>query len=238
MNEILPLNKTSHQTALLIFARSAKNEAMHKNLLKNHSLKHNIQLSEVLISKTKNTSQKTGLEIIECNDLNQKGNIFEERLANAIEHTFDLGFDSVITIGTDTPALTSDIIKKGLESLQHADLILGPSTDGGIYLIGLNRSTYNRKNFMALPWLSDQLFQNSYENAQNQGLGVVCLERLIDVDDTQDLYAVFQHLRPTDILFQLLLLLLNILRESFITHQVSPCSNPISAFGLRAPPMA
>src|SRR5205085_5355768 len=74
--------------------------------------------------------------------LPQRGDGFGERLTFAAEDLFQCGFASVCLIDSDSPTVLSDVYKKAVEWLSKpADcVVLGPSDDGGYYLIGLKRN--------------------------------------------------------------------------------------------------
>ena len=70
----------------------------------------------------------------------QKGNDLGERLNSAITHAHDLGFNPIIVLGADSPTIPASFIETALNVLLRGetDVVLGPTTDGGYYLIGLN----------------------------------------------------------------------------------------------------
>ena len=70
----------------------------------------------------------------------QVGRDLGERLVNAMEKKFDEGFRKVIFIGTDTPLLNAEEIRYAIDQLSHCEVVIGPTTDGGYYLIGFSAS--------------------------------------------------------------------------------------------------
>ena len=71
------------------------------------------------------------------NSFVQQGQDLGERMSNAFARTFESGRDKVVLIGTDCPTLQSQHLLQAFEALNHSDLVLGPATDGGYYLIGM-----------------------------------------------------------------------------------------------------
>jgi glycosyltransferase A (GT-A) superfamily protein (DUF2064 family) len=72
--------------------------------------------------------------------LSQSGGRFGERLQNAVGEVFALGFTSVAVVGGDAPALSGrdlDLVFRALEA-ERSTVVLGPSRDGGVYLVGLS----------------------------------------------------------------------------------------------------
>jgi len=118
-----------NKTAILIFARSIKEELKHKPFLAQNSL-----ISE-LHNTTINTAKQTGLPVLICNETSQTGRNFGERYTNAIEHIFNIGYSNVITIGNDCPELKLEHIINTKKALHHQKIGIGGTYDGGFYLI-------------------------------------------------------------------------------------------------------
>ena len=62
-----------------------------------------------------------------------------QRLAEAFENSFRAGSSASIIIGSDCPALTSEVLAAAFDSLRTNPVVFGPATDGGYYLVGLTR---------------------------------------------------------------------------------------------------
>jgi len=62
----------------------------------------------------------------------------------------------VITIGNDTPILKSHHIVEASRQLESKNVVLGPSLDGGFYLLGIHKTHFNREQFIDLPWQNEQ----------------------------------------------------------------------------------
>ncbi|MHB1556396.1 MAG: TIGR04283 family arsenosugar biosynthesis glycosyltransferase [Isosphaeraceae bacterium] len=103
-------------------------------------------------------------------------------------------FDAMLTearsaaiIGTDCPALTATILSEAFDSLGDHDLVLGPATDGGYYLIGLRRPA--PELFEGMPWGTSSVLFETLARAERLGLTVHQLAALDDVDEPDDLPA-------------------------------------------------
>jgi rSAM/selenodomain-associated transferase 1 len=72
----------------------------------------------------------------------QMGNDLGDRMKNAFEQVFSRGFNRVLLIGSDSPDLTNLLIDEALGALQEYDAVVGPSHDGGYYLIAFKRDTF------------------------------------------------------------------------------------------------
>ena len=88
-------------------------------------------------------------------------------------------------IGTDCPGITARIVADAFEALRDHDLVLGPATDGGYYLIGLRRPVPDL--FDGMPWGTSKVLSETLARAQRLGLGVHLLPPLDDVDEPDDL---------------------------------------------------
>jgi len=93
---------------------------------------------------------------------------------------------SVVLIGCDLPDLTSALISKAFEVLQSNDLVLGPSCDGGYYLIGLKKETPDL--FKEISWSTEKVLKQTLERAKRLSLKVQLLEKLRDIDTLDDLH--------------------------------------------------
>lgn len=90
-----------------------------------------------------------------------------------------------ILIGTDIPELSCEILAQASANLDSHDLVIGPTYDGGYYLIGMRR--VHEELFQDVVWGGDSVLEKSLEIADNLGLSVHLLTRLRDLDNSQDL---------------------------------------------------
>jgi uncharacterized protein len=108
-----------------------------------------------------------------------------DRLAAAFSQAFAEGHSGAIAIGSDCPALGLEHFTAAVTSLQRRDMVIGPATDGGYYLIGLRRPA--PALFEGIPWGSGQVLAQTLVAAQTQGLSVAQLSPLSDIDRPEDL---------------------------------------------------
>jgi glycosyltransferase A (GT-A) superfamily protein (DUF2064 family) len=179
--------EVKHQnTAVLIFSRSAAEEAALKRFAPAQGYRRNVAIAHQFIAHTDRVAAQSGLPVLCCNAAIQQGSSFEERFANAMEWAFAQGYENIISIGTDCPALTPEMLRLAAENLQAGKTILGPSKDGGVYMVGLHRADYNRADFMSLSWESSRLLQSWTEQANVQGQLLEIGLLAADVDDAID----------------------------------------------------
>jgi rSAM/selenodomain-associated transferase 1 len=118
----------------------------------------------------------------------QRGADLGARMLHAFREAFAGGSRRVVVIGTDCPDLRSEHVREAMRHLETKDAVLGPSEDGGYYLIGLRRP--HGCLFEHMPWSTGEVLQRTRETLRGTGLTWAELETLRDVDDENDLRAV------------------------------------------------
>ena len=113
----------------------------------------------------------------------QRGDSFGERLTNAATDLLRVGFESCCLINSDSPTVTADAFRQAVAKLQRADnhIVLGPSDDGGYYLIGM-RKVY-RRLFEDIDWSTERVFAQTLDRARELTLSVHVLPKFYDIDD-------------------------------------------------------
>jgi rSAM/selenodomain-associated transferase 1 len=119
--------------------------------------------------------------------MEQRGEDLGERLEGVAEQAFDLGFGPLIFIGADSPTLPPSFIATTIDSLAAAesDIALGPTEDGGFYLVGLRSHT--RGIFQHIAWSTSEAYAQTARNAARLGLRLLELPLWYDVDTPADL---------------------------------------------------
>ncbi len=114
-----------------------------------------------------------------------------QRLDTALHASRDSGCDHSLVVGTDCPALGPLQISRASHWLETHDVVLGPASDGGYYLIGVNHNGVTTESqrllFNNIDWGTDQVLQQTLLAARSQGLRVALLETLDDIDRPDDL---------------------------------------------------
>jgi rSAM/selenodomain-associated transferase 1 len=138
------------------------------------------------IEKMRSTLQEQDLfTASKTSFISQQGEDLGERMNLAFKSLLK-NHESVVLIGCDLPELTSTIITQAFEALQNNDLVLGPSYDGGYYLIGLNKVQSDL--FKGISWSTEKVLKQTLERAQQLSLKVQLLDRLQDIDTLEDLH--------------------------------------------------
>lgn len=114
--------------------------------------------------------------------LPQIGDGLSERLTCMFQQLFDKGHDGVIATDSDSPTLPPENLQAAVDCLAAggADVVLGPSDDGGYYLIGSRQ--LHRGLFDAMPWSTPQVYEETVDRAGQLGLRVTSLAPWYDVD--------------------------------------------------------
>lgn len=118
----------------------------------------------------------------------QVGGNLGTRLVHAFARSFATGDSAVVIIGTDAPGVNRRIVAAAFRALRTHDLVLGPSLDGGYYLIGLTAP--QPALFRAIPWSTRDVLRATEARARAAGLGVTLLTLLRDVDTAEDARAL------------------------------------------------
>lgn len=114
----------------------------------------------------------------------QQGAGLGERMTAAIEARLLAGARRVVVIGTDCPTLDAATLHRALAALETHDVVFGPASDGGYYLVGVRAP--QRTIFDGVPWSSEHTLAVSLARAADAGLSVVLLDEMRDVDTAAD----------------------------------------------------
>jgi uncharacterized protein len=117
----------------------------------------------------------------------QQGDDLGERLNSVIAHAASSGFSPIIILGADSPTLPPSYIETARDALAagETDVVLGPTTDGGYYLVGLRKTVPNL--FHNVAWSTARTFAGTEENTAKLGLRLLTLPHWYDVDTFADL---------------------------------------------------
>ncbi|AFU68949.1 glyco_like_cofC transferase, GTA_type superfamily [Psychroflexus torquis ATCC 700755] len=193
------------KTAILIFANSARIDAERK-CIKNGKEFFDFQHKNLL-----KLVKESKLPHFWIDENRQVGDDFENRYLNAIQHIFDKGYQQVISIGNDTPGLEVKHILEASELLEYNSMCFGPSRDGGFYLWGVKKDSFEKKSFLNFKWNTKDLLPEILSKLTCNSVQFDCIETLIDLDCNEDAFLL---LRNKYIDFQLKCILLKIVRKS------------------------
>jgi hypothetical protein len=128
----------------------------------------------------------------------QRGDGFGERLLAATDDLLQLGFESLCLINSDSPTLPADVFTQAVDVLSHLEdgVVLGPSDDGGYYLIGLKKQ--HQRLFEEIEWSTERVLEQTVTAAKEIGLPIYLLPTWYDVDDSLTLSRLCQEMFGTN----------------------------------------
>lgn len=128
--------------------------------------------------------------------LAQREGSFGERLIAATKDLLAVGFASVCLIDSDSPTVPSAAFAEAVEVLArpHDTIVLGPSDDGGYYLIGMK--TLHPEVFAGIDWSTERVLEQTKQRADEAGLTVHLLLTGFDVDNEATFRRLQDELRP------------------------------------------
>lgn len=220
-----------------MFSRHAREEVEQKGYGRSFRKRQVGVMVDMLIQHTLQEAYASTLPVLRLFTGSQHGETFGERFANAIESGFEAGFERLIICGTDTPDLTSEQFLSVAAKLNTHQLILGPSADGGVYLIGIHRQAYNRKSFLEIPWLTARVCDALVAYAHKSTCTVTLEQTTHDIDDGRAIWNWFGNTKPN----WFSALLCSILESSknrmpVLLQQVYIDTSPSLSFSRRGPP--
>ena len=107
----------------------------------------------------------TGIQGADMRLFAQEGKDLGDKMRRAIQDRFVEGYKKVVIIGSDSPSLPVSYIEQALSS--DKDMVLGPSTDGGYYLIGMQGKVV--EIFDEVTWGTEKVLQETYERLAKNG---------------------------------------------------------------------
>jgi uncharacterized protein len=115
--------------------------------------------------------------------ISQRGDGFGARLTFGLEDLLKVGFGSVCLINSDSPTVPAErFVEAANELAKPGDrVVIGPSEDGGYYLIGLKKP--HRRLFEEIDWSTERVFEQTLARASEIELAVHELSPGFDVDD-------------------------------------------------------
>jgi uncharacterized protein len=122
--------------------------------------------------------------------LDQVGEDLGQRMHRTFVDLFDKGYTQVILVGTDVPTLPLSVYQEAFTMLSRSDVVLGPTMDGGYYLVGLTKPA--EKLFAGVPWSTDQVLAVTQQKAKTLGLSFGLTTAWRDVDTIADLHALIE----------------------------------------------
>ena len=114
----------------------------------------------------------------------QQGNDLGERMEAAFRETFDAGAGKAVIVGSDCPQLSGELLQTAFDRLDEADFVLGPTPDGGYYLLGMKQ--LEPRVFHGIEWSTDSVCERTLEKIAATDSTCTLLPMLGDIDTEDD----------------------------------------------------
>ena len=124
----------------------------------------------------------------------QDGEGLGERMHRALSRVLALGYEACVLIGSDLPELTEGHLAAAFAALEEADASLGPTEDGGYYLVGLKKPC--RALFAGQAYGHESVYENAWAAIRGAGLRFRPAPPCRDVDVPEDLCRLPGTVRP------------------------------------------
>jgi len=124
----------------------------------------------------------------------QREGSFGERLTGAVEDLLSVGFAAVCLINSDSPTVPASAFAEAVNLLLQPNdsLVLGPSDDGGYYLIGMKQ--LHHEVFAGIDWSTERVLEQTKERAARTGLPLHLLPDGFDIDNEASFRRLQQEL--------------------------------------------
>jgi uncharacterized protein len=113
-----------------------------------------------------------------------------DRMIRTFNNAFESGADAVAVLGVDCPGVSESLLEDAFTALKRADVVMGPSRDGGYYLVGVSK----KARFVALPamftgiaWGAGYAFGDTLTTVRRLGLSYQIIGRLEEIDHPDDI---------------------------------------------------
>ena len=127
----------------------------------------------------------------------QIGTDLGERLTSATQWAMEQGYTKILVVGSDSPTLPISYISQAITLLDSRDIVIGPSTDGGYYLIGFSAEALTTTVplvFEEIAWSTADVFQQTFARIHEAQATLGLLPPWYDIDTAEDLAFLHAHL--------------------------------------------
>jgi len=167
-----------NEKALLIYKKSVSE-------LLNQLDSNNYDISIYYCPENKNDEVKKWINLPDIKYLAQSGDDLGIRMLNAFKDSISLKYAKTVIIGTDCLEITNSLLSQSFDLLDDSDLVLGPATDGGYYLIGLKAVV--ETIFQDIHWSTEKVLKQTIKKAKEIKLSYKFLDFNNDIDNIHDL---------------------------------------------------
>lgn len=186
--------------ALIIFVKNPEKGKVKTRLAKDIGDEKAVDIYKKLLQHTHHITNQLSVEkyvyyggYIDWNDMwdldvyNKRIQVEEDlggRMIHAFSELYEREHDKVIIIGSDCNELSTKILQSAFNSLDDNDVVLGPTYDGGYYLIGMKK--LHADLFTGKNWSTESVFEQTIKSIDENDLSYSVLPKLNDVDHKED----------------------------------------------------
>ncbi len=134
-----------------------------------------------------------------------------KRIESALRRRLDAGAECALAIGSDSPHIGREPLRRARTRLRHADVVLGPALDGGYYLVGVRQVRH--RWFQGIRWGTARVLRQTLSKLRMDSARVHLLERAQDLDTPANLRELEKRLRRSPALGRRLRFTKRVLRE-------------------------
>lgn len=192
------MSKLSSKPTLLVFTLGASREQRRRRLLPSALGSQERALHQEILDSALRAGRESGCRLmVSCPEapelpadatlIEQARGTFGERLTQALSAAFAAGTGPVLLVGSDVPGLTAGHLRQALAALKAdpAAVVVGPSPDGGFYLMGCHRGP--EEILREIPWCRRHTRRVLLRELHRTGRETTLLEPLLDLDEQGDL---------------------------------------------------
>ncbi len=198
------MNALDNKNRIIIFLRAPEKGKVKTRLAKTIGQKRVLELYKGFVYDTLLAAEPVSEIVLFCwptdrqtmisNWLKNQYKIFPQsgedigiKMANAFQETFRNGVEKAILIGTDIPDISDEILTAAFSELDRNDTVLGPSKDGGYYLVGFNKNSFSTEIFKEVNWSTATVLNETLDIIKGKKYRFHLLPELNDIDTDDDL---------------------------------------------------
>lgn len=176
---------STKKTAILIFDSFQNEKGSGKSFIASKNLYD--KLTNAVLKK----AALSGIDYYHIKEDLQVGGTFGKCFSNALSSIYKKGYDNLITIGNDIPNLKVAHLIQAKKSLDSNSSVLGPTYDGGFYLLGLQKEYFNSFDFESFSWNTSKIASEVKTYIKQFTHQISILNYLYDIDTFLDLKKVY-----------------------------------------------
>lgn len=182
------------KTRMMPYYESGQCADLHLNFLKDIYREVRKTDADIIVSYTGGEPRKTRAVFGDDKEyIEQRGDDLGHRMYHALEDSFALGYKKLILIGTDIPELRAESLSNAFDKLDADDIVIGPTADGGYYLIGMKN--LHGEAFDVRRYGGSSVLTDTVRSIEKAGFSIAYADTYHDMDDRDDLAGYLRRMR-------------------------------------------